>query len=661
MDLARSPLVAARRPGPVLALAVAAVTALSVLSPVALSPAAAAPAPADSPLVRVVVTSATDGLASVTAAVTAAGGTVLDALPLIGGVAADLPQDAVLAPSYVVAQDRPMSVAQTATAPGAALSTVRETIGAASPSDQGRGITVAVVDTGVADVPDLAGRVRHLDVSGEGPGDGYGHGTFVAGLIAGDGTSSQGAYAGVAPGADVLDVRVARADGTSSLSLVLRGLQAVANDPTVDVVNLSLSSGSPLPYQLDPLTRALEVLWTRGVVVVVPAGNEGADGITSPGVDPLLLTVGGLTEGGTAARGDDVVSPWSSVGPAAQGVAKPELVAPGKSLISTVAPGSVTEAAQTRTDVPAGYAAGSGSSFSTAVTSGAAAVLLEQRDLEPTQLKELLVGTAYGAAGLGDVNAAGAGGLDLAAALAAPTPVLAPRLQPVAGPPGQEKRWAAFLNDVFSHDVQAAEQTWSKLPDKHQEWATSLWADSDADVKRRAAAVWTALGWSAADGEPSVWQARIWAASNWAASNWGASNWGASNWGASNWGASNWGASNWGASNWGASNWGASNWGASNWGAVVWAASNWAASNWGASNWGASNWGASSWGASNWGASNWGASNWGASNWGASNWGASNWGASNWGASNWGASNWGASSWGASSWGASSWGSSTWS
>ncbi len=461
--------------------------ALTVLAG-ASTPAAGARSTAPSPLVRVVVTSAT-GWSAAAAAVIAAGGTVLDRFPLVGGVGADLPLDAVLAPSYVVAPDRPMTPVQ-ADVPSGAVSTVRETLGLGPADDEpdGGGVTIAVVDTGVADVPDLAGRVTHLDVTGEGRGDGYGHGTLVAGLIAGDGSLSGGAYTGVAPGAQVLDVRVAGDDGSSSLLRVLRGLQAVANRSEVDVVNLSLTSGSPLPYQLDPLTRALEQLWRQGMVVVVPAGNGGAIG--SPGLDPVLLTVGGLVENGTAGRTDDTVAAWSARGPAAQGVAKPDLVAPGASLIGTSAPGSVAEAAQWRTDVPSGYAAASGTSFATAVTSGAAAVLLGERDLTPDQVKQLVTGTAYRSAALADRDAAGWGGLDLAAALAAAAPVASGPASAV-GPPGQRQR----------------------------------------------------MGAGAARPQ--------WAASNWAASNWAASNWAASNWAASNWAASNWAASNWAASNWG--------------------------------------------------------------------------------------------------------------
>ncbi len=508
---------------PLLALAVAMTTSLAVLSP-ALAP---TPVPDAGPLVRVVVSSGQAGLAGVAAAVQAAGGTVLDRLPLVGGVSADLPRDAVLAPSYVVVPDRPLSLSG-APDPGGPASTVRETLGlppatSASGVGDGRGVKVAVVDTGVADVADLAGRLTHVDVTGQGTGDGYGHGTFVAGLIAGSGSASGGRYTGVAPAAQVLDVRVAGDDGSTSLVRVLLGLQAVAADPEVDVVNLSLSSGSPLPYQLDPLTRALEQLWMRGVVVVVPAGNGGPEGaISSPGLDPLLLTVGGLAEGGTGRRADDAVATWSSRGPAAQGVAKPDLVAPGSSVVSILSAGSAAARAQSRDALPAGYGVGSGTSFSTAVTSGAAAALLGERDLDPDQVKELVTRTAYSTEALGDRDAAGAGGLDLAAALAAPAPPVTTRLVAVAAPPGQDRRWSELLSAVLRHDVAGAEQAWDKLPGRHQEWAEHLWADSRGEGHGRGAQMWAGAGWTPADGPGELWQPRMWAASNWAASNWAA-------------------------------------------------------------------------------------------------------------------------------------------
>ena len=182
-------------------------------------------------------------------------------------------------------------------------------------------------------------------------GDGYGHGTFVAGLVAGSGKSSSGAYAGVAPAARILDVKVADSDGSTDLVTVLKGLQAVAADKSVDVVNLSLSSGSPLPYQIDPLSAALEGLWRRGVTVVVPAGNDGPNNgtIASPGTDPVLLTAGGLDAHGTASRSDDSVADWSGRGPAPQGVQKPDLVAPGAHVVSLRTPSAARSTRRTPT------------------------------------------------------------------------------------------------------------------------------------------------------------------------------------------------------------------------------------------------------------------------------------------------------------------------
>ena len=115
----------------------------------------------------------------------------------------------------------------------------------------------------------------------------------------------------------------------------------------VDVLNLSLSSESPLPYQIDPLTQALEALWQRGITVVVPSGNDGpgAGSVTSPGNDPTLLTAGGMDAGGTGSRADDAVGAWSGRGPTWQGDAKPDLVAAGGHVVSLRAPGSVVDAA----------------------------------------------------------------------------------------------------------------------------------------------------------------------------------------------------------------------------------------------------------------------------------------------------------------------------
>src|SRR4051812_32188502 len=382
---------------------------------------AAVPAGSTTPTSRVIVTSLSGDVAAAAQAVQNAGGRVLDRISLIGGVTASLPAGSVLAPSYRVVPDRALQVTGKDSSSATAASGVRATLGLGAPRGEGADVTVAVVDTGVADVPDLKDRVTHVD-TGKGVGDGYGHGTFVSGLIAGNGSESHGTYAGVAPAAHILDVKVADEAGATDLVTVLKGLQAVAAHPEVDVVNLSLSSGSPLPYQIDPLSAALEALWRSGVTVVVPAGNDGPkDGtIASPGSDPVLLTTGGLDDNGTADHSDDVVADWSARGPAPQNVKKPDLVAPGAHVVSLRVVGSTIDQ-QSPTGRVGGddtaYFKGSGTSFSTAVTSGAVAALLAKRPaLGPDEVKGVLTDSSYDAKALRDKDAAGAGGLDLAAA-----------------------------------------------------------------------------------------------------------------------------------------------------------------------------------------------------------------------------------------------------
>ncbi|MBK5306455.1 MAG: S8 family serine peptidase [Frankiaceae bacterium] len=575
---------------------------------VAAVPAGSAAAPAS----RVVVTSLAGDVASAARAVQAAGGTVLDRLSLIGGVSASLPRGSVLAPSFRVVPDSPLSVTGSDDTSASLATGVRAALGLGAPSGEGAGITVAVVDTGVAEVADLAGRVRHVNVSGAPDGDGYGHGTFVSGLVAGDGTSSNGAYAGVAPAARILDVKVADDNGRTDLVTVLKGLQAIAADKSVDVVNLSLSSGSPLPYQIDPLSAALEGLWRRGVTVVVPAGNDGptAGTIASPGTDPVLLTAGGLDVHGTATTADDTVAEWSGRGPAPQGVQKPDLVAPGAHVVSLRVAGSTIDRDNPQGRVGTGYFKGSGTSFSTAATAGAVAALLDARPgLSPDRVKALLKNTATNGAALGGPDAAGAGALDLDAAYDG---TVGKANSGVGGEiiPGSPAAWAAFLDALLRGDEETAASSWSKLSQAARNWAASSWSSLDVEARNWAARNWAARNWAGATVEE--WAARNWAARNWAARNWADSDWSASSWSAGNWAAGNWAASSWSAGNWAAGNWATADWSAGNWAASSWSSRNWAAGNWAAGNWAAGNWAAGNWTAGNWAASSWSARNWSA-------------------------------------------------
>jgi serine protease AprX len=458
-------------------------------------------------------------------------------------------------------------------------------------------VTVALVDTGVADVPDLAGAVTHVNVSGDAQGDGYGHGTFLAGLIAGSGSSSDGLVRGVAPAARILDIQVAGRDGSTSLSTVLDGLEAVAahqaTDPTLRIVNLSLSSGSPLPPWADPLSRALESLWDRGLVVVVAAGNDGprANTVSSPGDDPVLLTVGALDEAGSPLRNDDSVADFSSHG-RTYGVSKPEVVAPGVGTIGLRSPGSVVDLQHPAGRVGNGYFRGSGTSMAAAVTSGAAAALLGERpDLLPDEVKQSLVEGAYDI-GKARGGKSAAGGVDVRAAVAAADTMAADWT------PAGRDAWRAFADAWTSGSYADAQAAWERLPAnlRHRAaaaFATALASDPDVDPEL----VKTARAWSAHLGAADGWLARAWSARAWSQVDWVARAWSARAWSARAWSARAWSARAWSARAWSAEAWDSHDWSARAWSARAWSARAWSARAWSARAWSARAWSARAWSA----------------------------------------------------------------
>jgi serine protease AprX len=296
----------------------------------------------------------------------------------------------------------------------------------------GRGVGVAVIDTGIAgDVPDFqtprsGSRVIASAVTNpcaRDANDQYGHGTHVAGLIAGNslvyptGHWAHGKYMGVAPRANLVSVKVSDDDGNTTVLDVIYGIQfAVDNKAAygIQVINLSLSSTVAESYRTDPLDAAAESAWFSGLVVVTAAGNEGAtnDGVTfAPANDPWVITAGALDDRGTFTWLDDVLASWSSRGLTQDGIRKPEVLAPGARLVSTLAPGSDFAHLCPECVVDSGrYFRAGGTSMSAAVVSGAAALLLEAHpDWTPAQVKGALTSKLVdvpGAGGVIDVNAA---------------------------------------------------------------------------------------------------------------------------------------------------------------------------------------------------------------------------------------------------------------
>ena len=256
----------------------------------------------------------------------------------------------------------------------------------------GNGVSVAVLDSGIAPDLDFTGSANRILASvnfadERRVSDPGGHGTHVAGIIAGNGSRSDGEFVGIAPQANIVDVRVLSDTGSGRVSSVVRGIEWVIAHRrlyNIRIINLSFGAPAPLSYRADPFSAAVEIAWRRGLVVVAAAGNggPGRNSVASPGIDPYVITVGATDDRGTLGRGDDMLA-WFSAWGSAGASAKPDLVAPGRRLVSVRVPGSTLDTLFPERVVAAQngatYLRLTGTSMSTAVVSGAAALLLQSR------------------------------------------------------------------------------------------------------------------------------------------------------------------------------------------------------------------------------------------------------------------------------------------
>ena len=246
--------------------------------------------------------------------------------------------------------------------------------------------------------------------------DRFGHGTHIAGLIAGDGSTSEGAYEGAAPETDLVSLKVAGWDGATDVTTVIAALRWVTSNHAkygIRVVNLSWGTDGIQPTNIDPLDAAVEKAWRADLVVVVSAGNTGPGTVTKPGDDPHVITVGAADIANTAANDDDTVAPFSARGTANGAGHKPDVVAPGVSLISDRARGSTVDLFNPGARVGWSLFRGTGTSQAAAVVSGVVARMLDvDPSLTPDQVKWVLMHTTGGrlagdgGAGLIDARAA---------------------------------------------------------------------------------------------------------------------------------------------------------------------------------------------------------------------------------------------------------------
>jgi serine protease AprX len=390
--------------------------------------------------------------------------------------------------------------------------------------------------------------------------DTYGHGTHLAGIIAGrdsaaPGTvdsSSSGDFVGVAPDARVVSIKVADAQGRTDVSQAIAAIEWViqnknANGLNIRVLNMSFGTDGVQRYQLDPLAFAAEQAWHQGIVVVVAAGNTGYGSakLNNPAYDPYVIAVGGSDGVGTATTDDDVVPSWSTSG---DGTRNPDVVAPGQSVVSLRVPNSQLDAAYPGARTGERFFRGSGTSQSAAVVSGAAALLLEQRpELTPDQVKALLMGSARSLPNA-DARAQGSGLIDMVAASAAATPTAVQTWERSTGAGSLDK---ARGTAIVKHN---GKELRGETDFTGNKWDAAKFSKKFAKALDKAAAgkgplknvdlnglSWNGLSWNGLSWNGLSWNGLSWNGLSWNGLSWNGLSWNGLSWNGLSWNGLAWG------------------------------------------------------------------------------------------------------------------------
>jgi serine protease AprX len=550
--------------------------------------------------------------AVVAADVRSTGGHMTRTLAVLYGGTAEVPAGALSSLEHApcVAEVTPDSPVQFYSIGGydptsdvASLYSTTQIIGAQNPwksGATGKGVGVALIDTGVAPVQGLNGSgqvINGPDLSFASQAqqliynDEYGHGTHMAGIIGGNdiynsayqNSQGSGPYAGntsnfigVAPDAHILNMKVADESGVADISQVIAAIDWVVahkndNGLNIRVINLSFGTNSTQSYSLDPLAFSAEFAWRSGIVVVAAVGNFGSssNGVSDPAYDPYVLAVGASDTQKTLTTSDDTVASFSSVG---NGVRNPDLVAPGVHIASLRDPGSNIDLQYGSTaTVGTRFFRGSGSSMATAVVSGAVADLISAYPTAtPDQVKLALTSTARSLNGQG-ANAQGAGELNLAAAMRAT--VSTPTVQtfaPASGlgslEAGRGGVWVTAKSVALSGEKDIFGNPWNAQSIVNATLAGTAWSGGVFNGTAWSGTGWSGTGWSGTAWSGTAWSGTGWSGTGWSGSTWSGTGWSGTGWSGTGWSGTGWSGTGWSGTGWSGTGWSGTGWSGAGWG-----------------------------------------------------------------------------------------------
>jgi serine protease AprX len=545
--------------------AVLAIAVLMAMVLAVLPTTAAADAPLQSAIVRMV-----DGSIDGAAVIEAVGGTVTGELAIIDGYSAELTADGITALAanpavHSVTPDGRVALTGWDNAGGNAIS-VTEAANKIVDADrfwndgyQGGGVDVALIDSGVSASFGLGGRnvVNGPDLSFESQSDAlrhedtFGHGTHLAGIIAGRDPGaprnittkdSSKYFLGMAPDARVVSVKVADRHGIADVSQVIAAIDWVVqhrsdNGLNIRVLNLSFGTDSTQSYLLDPLAYAAEQAWHHGIVVVVAAGNDGNNSaLRNPAHDPFVIAVGAVDLNGSSNTKDDGVAAFSNCGTNGR---YPDVVAPGTSILSSLASGSTAAVDHPESVFNGDFIVGSGTSQAAAMVSGAAALIISQRPgITPDQVKALLMSTGDTFRG-NSKRCQGGGQIDLGAALGAATPSAT---QGYARSTGTGSLEAARGSYSISHDGVVLEGEQDIMGNA---WDGASWSSLSAAGMSWSGGTWNGASWSGASWSGMSWSGMSWSGASWSGMSWSGASWSGMSWSGMSWSGMSWSGDAW--------------------------------------------------------------------------------------------------------------------